>query len=129
MNFLRKYKYTVLLSVLAVGLSACQAKPPGEQAPRAAESALSTSPLKSSGTTAEGKKTDSAMQHEEEGAVLYHKPVKIKLKRDARDNYTWELNGDDINEILSLDRQLRTKLAQGSESRPGGQDKQATHGN
>jgi hypothetical protein len=35
------------------------------------------------------------------------KPVKIKLKRTAEGKYTWELSGDDVNEIVRADRKLR----------------------
>ncbi|MEW6213982.1 MAG: hypothetical protein AB1478_02065 [Nitrospirota bacterium] len=38
------------------------------------------------------------------------KPVKIKLKRLAEGRYTWELTGDDVNEIVRTDRQLRRLL-------------------
>ncbi|MBM4140690.1 MAG: hypothetical protein FJ242_04225 [Nitrospira sp.] len=38
------------------------------------------------------------------------KPVKIKLKRSADDRYTWELTGDDVDEIVKADRRLRKLL-------------------
>ncbi len=38
------------------------------------------------------------------------KPVKIKLKRSARDEYSWELSGDDADEIVRTDRKLRKML-------------------
>jgi predicted secreted protein len=38
------------------------------------------------------------------------KPVKIKLKRSAKDEYTWELSGDDADEIVRTDRKLRKML-------------------
>lgn len=38
------------------------------------------------------------------------KPVKIKLKRSAKNEYTWELNGDDADEIIRVDRKLRKLL-------------------
>jgi len=28
--------------------------------------------------------------------------VKIKLKRDGKENYTWELNGTDADEVLKV---------------------------
>lgn len=40
------------------------------------------------------------------------KPVKIKLKRTAKDDYTWELTGDDADEILRIDRKLKEALKQ-----------------
>lgn len=38
------------------------------------------------------------------------KPVKIKLKRLAEGKYTWELTGDDVNEVVKTDRRLRKLL-------------------
>lgn len=38
------------------------------------------------------------------------KPVKIKLRRSAEDKYTWELTGDDVDEIVRTDRRLRRLL-------------------
>jgi hypothetical protein len=35
------------------------------------------------------------------------KPVRIKLKRTAKGVYSWDLTGDDIDEILKIDKQLR----------------------
>ena len=38
------------------------------------------------------------------------KPVKIKLKTTAKDEYTWELAGDDVDEIIKTDKRLRNAL-------------------
>lgn len=38
------------------------------------------------------------------------KPVKIKLKRLAEGKYTWDLTGDDVDEIVRTDRRLRKLL-------------------
>ncbi len=38
------------------------------------------------------------------------KPVKIKLRRSPKDEYTWELAGDDADEIVKIDRRLRKML-------------------
>lgn len=38
------------------------------------------------------------------------KAVKIKLKRTAKDEYSWELAGDDADEIIKADRKLRQQL-------------------
>jgi hypothetical protein len=35
------------------------------------------------------------------------KPVKIKLRRSAEGKYTWEITGDDVDEIVKADRRLR----------------------
>lgn len=40
------------------------------------------------------------------------KPVKIKLKRSAKDDYTWELTGDDADDIIKTDKKLRKMLKQ-----------------
>jgi hypothetical protein len=36
--------------------------------------------------------------------------VKIKLKRDGKDNYSWEISGSDVNQILKVDGKLRKQL-------------------
>jgi len=38
------------------------------------------------------------------------KPVKIKLKRSAEGKYSWELSGDDTDEVGRADRRLRKLL-------------------
>ena len=38
------------------------------------------------------------------------KPLKIKLKRNAKDDYSWEINGDNVDEIVGADKQLRKDL-------------------
>jgi len=38
------------------------------------------------------------------------KPVKIKLKRLAEGKYTWDLTGDDVDEIVRVDRRLKKLL-------------------
>jgi len=38
------------------------------------------------------------------------KPVRIKLKRSSDDKYTWEIAGDDADEIVRADRKLRRLL-------------------
>ena len=38
------------------------------------------------------------------------KPVKIKLKRSAEGKYTWELSGDDVDEIVRADKRLKKLL-------------------
>ena len=38
------------------------------------------------------------------------KPVKIKLRRSAEDKYTWEITGDDADEIVRADRRIRKLL-------------------
>jgi len=36
--------------------------------------------------------------------------VKIKLKRDGKDNYSWELSGSDVNEIIKINEKLRKNV-------------------
>ncbi len=38
------------------------------------------------------------------------KPVKIKLKRSAEGKYTWELTGDDLDDIVRADKRLKKLL-------------------
>lgn len=40
------------------------------------------------------------------------RPVKIKLKRTVKGEYSWELSGDDADEILKTDAKLRQQLVQ-----------------
>ncbi|MCX7792846.1 MAG: hypothetical protein N2257_00350 [Thermodesulfovibrionales bacterium] len=39
--------------------------------------------------------------------VRPEKPVKIKLKRDIQGRYSWELSGDNPEEIIKIDKRLR----------------------
>ncbi|MGQ9646078.1 MAG: hypothetical protein ACUVWO_06000 [Thermodesulfobacteriota bacterium] len=36
--------------------------------------------------------------------------VKIKLKRDSKNDYSWEISGSDVNEILKVNERLRKQL-------------------
>jgi hypothetical protein len=36
--------------------------------------------------------------------------VKIKLKKDGRDSYSWELAGSDVDQILKVNEKLRKQL-------------------
>ena len=38
------------------------------------------------------------------------KPVKIKLKRSSEGKYTWDLAGDDADEVVRTDRRLKKLL-------------------
>jgi len=38
------------------------------------------------------------------------KAVKIKLKHNAKDDYSWEINGDDAEEVVNADKRLRKGL-------------------
>ncbi len=36
--------------------------------------------------------------------------VKIKLKRDGKNDYSWEISGSDVNEILKVNEKLKKQL-------------------
>lgn len=38
------------------------------------------------------------------------KPVRVKLRRSAEDKYTWEITGDDVDEIVRADKRIRKLL-------------------
>jgi|YelNatPaOPRAMG01_1025707.scaffolds.fasta_scaffold00771_12 translation initiation factor 1 (eIF-1/SUI1) len=38
--------------------------------------------------------------------------IKIKLKRDGKGNYTWEIQGRDVNEVLKANDILRKRLSE-----------------
>jgi hypothetical protein len=42
--------------------------------------------------------------------------VKIKLKKDGKDSYSWELAGSDVDQILKVNEKLRKQLG-GEKSR------------
>ena len=38
------------------------------------------------------------------------KPVRIKLKRSTEGKYTWDLTGDDVDEVVRADKRLKKLL-------------------
>jgi len=42
--------------------------------------------------------------------------VKIKLKKDGKDSYSWELTGSDVDQLLKVNGKLRKQL-EGEKSR------------
>jgi hypothetical protein len=46
-----------------------------------------------------------------EGEAPLPPEVKIKLRRDGKDNYSWEISGSDVNQILKVNEKLRKHLA------------------
>ena len=36
--------------------------------------------------------------------------VKIKLKKDSKDSYSWELSGSDVDQILKVNEKLKKQL-------------------
>jgi len=49
-------------------------------------------------------------KHPEIQQIKPKKPVKVKLKRSAEGKYSWELSGDDVEEIVRSDKRLRKLL-------------------
>ncbi|MDQ7837409.1 MAG: hypothetical protein RDU59_02825 [Thermodesulfobacteriota bacterium] len=43
--------------------------------------------------------------------------LRIRLRRDAKGKYSWEITGDDVRQIIDADRRLRKKIGTG-----GGED-------
>lgn len=43
--------------------------------------------------------------------VKPQKPVKIKLKRTAEGKYSWDLTGDNVDEIVRADKRLKKLLS------------------
>ena len=38
------------------------------------------------------------------------KPVKIKLHRDKKGEYTWDITGENVDDIIKVDKRLRQLL-------------------
>ncbi len=36
--------------------------------------------------------------------------VKIKIKKDGKDNYSWEINSSDVDQILKVNEKLKKRL-------------------
>ena len=36
--------------------------------------------------------------------------VKIRLRRDGKDNYSWELSGSDVDQMIKVNEKLRKKV-------------------
>jgi len=36
--------------------------------------------------------------------------VKIRLKRDEKERYSWELSGSDVDQVLKVNEKLRKRL-------------------
>jgi len=49
--------------------------------------------------------------------VKPHRPVKIKVKRDLQGRYSWELSGEDIDEIIKIDRRLKRAFSPAPEEK------------
>ncbi len=42
--------------------------------------------------------------------IIPSKPVKIKLKRYSGDKYSWELTGDNVEEIIRINKKLQEDI-------------------
>lgn len=63
------------------------------------------------GSVSAAEKTDFQFRKQTEiQQVRPQKPVKIKLHRNAKGEYSWDLNGDNVDEIVNMDRKLRKLL-------------------
>jgi hypothetical protein len=58
----------------------------------------------------EDPKTFQVKKQPEIQQIKPKKPVKIKLRRSGEDKYTWEISGDDADEVVRADRRLRKLL-------------------
>ncbi|MDH4098996.1 MAG: hypothetical protein OEV28_00270 [Nitrospirota bacterium] len=102
-----------LLPVLLVG---CQAKPQGETISLPATAAQT--PAKNPDTPAETGKKDTSLHTTDDETSVYHKAVKIRVKRDPKNGYSWELTGDSVKDIVAMDKELRNKLLADEKSAP-----------
>ena len=62
-------------------------------------------------TDSKGQKQEAVFKQAPEiQEVKPEKPVKIKLKRNAKNDYSWEISGDDVEEIIKVEKTLRKEL-------------------
>jgi len=50
------------------------------------------------------------VEREKTERILPPPEVKIKLKKDGKDNYSWELSGSDVDQVLKVNERLRKQL-------------------
>jgi len=63
------------------------------------------------GTAVSAERTDIQFTKQPEiQQVRPQKPVKIRLHRTAKGEYSWDLNGDNVDEIVNTDKKLRKLL-------------------
>ncbi len=83
-------------AVMAIALASCENK--SSQAP---EKSQASRPPKV------------VVEREEAGREVPLPPeVKIRLRRDGKDNYSWELNGSDADQILKVNEKLKKKIGE-----------------
>jgi hypothetical protein len=87
-------KKILIFCVLIVFLVACEGKSPSTQGKSVAPSLPKVIVEKERGEKEEPLPPE----------------VRIKLKRDGKDNYSWELSGSDVDQILKVNEKLRKQL-------------------
>lgn len=66
--------------------------------------------LVAGGAGAEEKSDFQVRKQPEIQQTKTQKPVKIKLHRNAKGEYSWDLSGDNVDEVVNTDRKLRKLL-------------------
>lgn len=62
-------------------------------------------------TNTEGKQPDTTFkQLSELQEIKPQKPVKIKLKRNTKGEYSWDISGGNADEVLKADKRLKEGL-------------------
>ena len=87
------WKIITCCILLVFVIVACEGKPPSTQ--------------EKPETTAIPKVT---VEKEKMERVQPPPEVKIKLKKDGKDSYSWELSGSDVDQILKVNERLRKQL-------------------
>ena len=86
-------KKIVLCAVLAVLLIACDKNPPSQE------------------RKAEGPPPKVIVEREKIEKEPPPPPeVKIRLKKDGKENYSWELTGSDADQVLKVNEKLKKRL-------------------
>ncbi len=80
-------------TLLAFGLMACEGK---SLSPQGKSEAPSVSKV--------------IVEKEKSEKVQPPPEVKIRLKKDSKDGYSWELNGSDVDQILKVNEKLKKQL-------------------
>jgi hypothetical protein len=86
-------KMALACAVFAVFLVSCEKTPSSQQE--------KTEPSLSSKIIVEKEKTEKEPPPPE---------VKIRLKRDGKETYSWELSGSDVDQILKVDEKLKRQM-------------------
>lgn len=54
--------------------------------------------------------TTSLQQVQSLSRIKPKKPLKIKLKRNSKDDYSWEISGESVDDIINADKRLKKGL-------------------